>query len=360
MADLQDFVVSRSDLRRTAFVPAAHGPETALQPGEVLVRIGRFALTANNVTYGAVGEMIGYWTFFPAPEGWGRIPVWGFAEVVRSQDGNVAVGERLYGYFPMSQYLVLQPERVTTSGFVDATPHRAALPPVYNQYTRVTDEPRDAKREGLVAIFRPLFATSFLIDDYLEEKGLFGARRVVLSSASSKTALGLAFLLSQAKRCPVIGLTSVGNRDFVRGTGYYNDVLTYDEVAKLSQDIPTVSIDFAGNGALLKAVHTRLGASLVQSIQVGITHWERMAPEADLPGPTPEFFFAPDRVKKRMADWGAGEFQRRIGEALGRFIAASSSWLRLVERQGPDALASTYHALVEGRVNPAEGIVLSL
>jgi len=360
MGELQDFVVSRSDLRRTAFVPAAHGPDGELQPGEILVRITRFALTANNVTYGAIGEMIGYWTFFPAPEGWGRIPVWGFADVVRSQDGNIAVGERLYGYFPMSQYLVLQPERVTAASFVDATPHRASLPPVYNQYTRVTDEPRDAKREGLVAIFRPLFATSFLLDDYLEENGLFGARRIVLTSASSKTALGLAFLLSQAKRCPVVGLTSAGNRDFVRGTGYYDDVLTYDEVARLSQDTPTVLVDFAGNGALMKAVHSRLGDTLTKSIQVGITHWERMAPESDLPGPTPEFFFAPDRLKKRIADWGMAEFYRRIGEALGRFIAASSPWLRVVEGQGPEALESAYQAMVAGRINPAEGLVLSL
>ena len=359
MADLQDFVVSRSDLRRTAFVPAAHGPDAALEPGEILVRISRFALTANNVTYGAIGEMIGYWTFFPAPEGWGRIPVWGFADVVRSQDGSVGVGERLYGYFPMSQYLVLRPERVSGGGFVDATPHRASLPPVYNQYTRVHTD-ADPKAEALTAIFRPLFATSFLIDDYLEENGLFGAKAIVLSSASSKTALGLAFLLTQAKRCPVVGLTSAGNRDFVQRTGYYASVLTYDEVAKLSRDEPTVFVDFSGNGGLVHAVHTRLGDALKQSIAVGLTHWERMTPASDLPGPTPAFFFAPDRAKKRMEDWGAAEFQRRVGEAMARFLGSTSAWLRVVEGKGPAALESVYHGMVEGRVNPAEGHVLTL
>lgn len=359
MADLQDFVVSRTDLRRTAFVPARHTPDTALETGDILVRISRFALTANNVTYGAVGEMIGYWTFFPAPEGWGRIPVWGFADVVRSQHGSIAVGERLYGYFPMSQYLVLRPERVAAGSFVDATPHRAALPPVYNQYTRVTNEPHDAAREGEIAIFRPLFGTSFLLDDFLDENGLFDARAVVLSSASSKTALGLAFLLTQAKRCPVYGLTSAGNRDFVTRTGYYASVSTYDEVAKLATDTPSVFIDFAGNGGLVKAVHSRLGAALRQSIQVGITHWEHMAPASDLPGPTPVFFFAPDRVKKRTADWGMPEFQRRLGEAMRQFLASASTWLRVVEGHGPVAVESVYRALLEGRVNPAEGHVLT-
>lgn len=359
MADPQDFVVSRSDLRRTAFVPAAHRPDAALEPGEILVRVSRFAMTANNVTYGAVGEMIGYWTFFPAPEGWGRIPVWGFADVVRSQDGSVGVGERLYGYFPMSQYLVLRPERVSASGFVDASPHRASLPPIYNQYTRVATD-ADAKTEGVIAIFRPLFATSFLLDDHLAENGLFGARTIVLSSASSKTALGLAYLLTQAKRCGVVGLTSAGNLEFVQRTGYYTRVLTYDEVARLSGDEPAVFVDFSGNGALLKAVHERLGDTLRQSILVGMTHWERMAPPGDIPGPTPVFFFAPDHAKKRMADWGTAEFQRRVGEAMGRFLGSVSPWLRVVEGQGPTALQTVYDGMVEGRMNPAEGHVLSL
>ena len=336
MANLQDFVVSRSDLRRTGFVPAAHAPDTVLEPGDILVRVTRFAFTANNITYGAVGEMIGYWTFFPAPEGWGRIPVWGFADVVRSQHGSIPVGERLYGYFPMSQYLVLRPERVAAGSFADA------------------------EREAQIAVFRPLFATSFLLDDYLDENGLFEARAAVLSSASSKTALGLAFLLSEAKRCPVIGLTSASNRAFVERTGYYASVLTYDEVAKLEAGTPSVFVDFAGNGAVVRAVHTRLGDALRQSIGVGLTHWERMAPASDLPGPTPVFFFAPDRVKKRMADWGGQEFYRRVGEAMDRFLGSAAGWLRIVEGNGPAALESLYKKMLDGRIDPAEGHVLTL
>jgi hypothetical protein len=361
MSDARDFVVSRSDLRRTAFVPAGHTADTALGSGEILVRITRFALTANNITYGAVGEMIGYWTFFPAAEGWGRIPVWGFADVIRSANPGISVGERLYGYFPMSQYLVLRPDGVTAGGFVDASPHRATLPPVYNQYTRLgADADRDAAREGEIALFRPLFGTSFLLDDHLAESGLFGARAIVLSSASSKTALGLAFLLSQAKRSAVVGLTSAGHRAFVAGTRYCDTVLGYDEVTKLPRDVPTVFVDFAGNGGLVRAVHAHLGAALRQSIQVGVTHWERMEAAADLSGPPPVFFFAPDRFRQRMGDWGAAELQRRVGDAMRQFLGSASGWLRVVEGKGEAALEAAYRAMLEGRANPAEGYVLSL
>lgn len=191
MTDAVDFLVDRSDLRRTAFRPGRHGPDSALESGQVLVRIDRFTFTANNVTYGAVADLIGYWNFFPAEEGWGRIPVWGFGDVVRSRHDAVPAGERLYGYFPMSTHVVLQADCVSATGLVDASAHRAALPPFYNQYSRVAADPGyDTAREGEIALFPPLFATSFLVDDFLADRGFFDARAAVLSSASSKTALG--------------------------------------------------------------------------------------------------------------------------------------------------------------------------
>ena len=65
-----------------------------LAPGQVRVRIDRFALTSNNITYAAFGEAMNYWRFYPTgEEGWGVIPVWGFATVVESTHPEVPVGE---------------------------------------------------------------------------------------------------------------------------------------------------------------------------------------------------------------------------------------------------------------------------
>ena len=359
MTDAIDFLVNRTDLRQCAVEPAPVPDAAALRPGQVLVRVDRFAFTANNVTYGAVGELIGYWNFFPARAGWGRIPVWGFGTVAASRCDALPVGERIFGYLPMSTHVVLDAAQVTADGFVDAAPHRAALPPIYNQYTRCAADPLFARaREAHVALFRPLFATAFLLDDFLAEHGGFGARQVVLSSASSKTALGLAFLLHARGPAQVVGLTSARHAGFVRDTGYYDRVVDYDAVATLPVE-PAVFVDFAGNGALLESVHRRFGDQLRYSSQVGVTHWERMTAPADLPGPAPVFFFAPSQLLKRLQEWGPAEFHRRVGEATQRFVA-STGWLRVVEQRGAEAVERVYRAMVDGAVDPAEGHMLAL
>ncbi len=56
-----------------------------------------------------------------------------------------------------------------------------------------------AEREDALMIFRGLFMTSFLADDYLAESDFGGAREVVVISASSKTAIALAWS-SHARR----------------------------------------------------------------------------------------------------------------------------------------------------------------
>ena len=94
--------------------------------------------------------------------------MWGFAKVVQTLHPGVAVGERLYGYWPMASHAVLQPDRLSEAGFSDAAPHRASLHAVYNQYLRCSGDPGyRADQEAQQMLLRPLFTTSFLIDDFL-------------------------------------------------------------------------------------------------------------------------------------------------------------------------------------------------
>lgn len=95
-----DFVVARDDLRLTRFAPAQQPDNSELRRGEVLLQIERFGFSANNITYATLGEAMRYWQFFPAPAGWGRVPVWGYAAVAASAHDELEVGERVFGYLP--------------------------------------------------------------------------------------------------------------------------------------------------------------------------------------------------------------------------------------------------------------------
>jgi hypothetical protein len=358
--EVLDFLVRRDDIRRTSVVRT---PMPALADGQVLLKVDAFAFTANNVTYAVFGEMMRYWDFFPAPEGWGRVPVWGFADVVASRHPAVAAGERFYGYLPMSSHLVVQPDRATEGGFVDGAPHRQALPAVYNHYARTTTDPGyDARHEDAQMLLRPLFMTSFLIDDFLAEQDFHGARAIALTSASSKTAIGLAFLLAEraGRSYEVIGLTSAGNAAFVTGLGHYDRVVPYDARDGIPNDRPSVLVDMAGNGAVRDAVHRRCGDQLRYSCAVGGTHWGQMAPAMDLPGAAPTFFFAPDRVRQRSEDWGMSGLQARMGAAWKRFLGPLARWMTVRRGSGSADAERVYLAMVDGRSDPAEGHILSL
>lgn len=355
------FLVDRNDYRSTQVAEFEPAP---LADGEVRVKVDSFGFTANNVTYAAAGDMIGYWTFFPAPDlgdgvQWGRVPVWGFGDVVESRSDDVTDGDRLFGYFPMSTELVITPTDVTEAALSDGSEHRAQLPPVYNRYVRCSADPGyDADLESEQMLYRPLFFTSFLIDDFLADNEFFGASTVVLASASSKTAFGTAHLLHQRDGITVVGLTSPGNVAFVEGLGCYDHVLTYDDAALLP-DGPAALVDMSGNASVVRAVHERYGDQLTHSMIVGLTHWEDRVPSGDpLPGPEQTFFFAPTQIEKRHADWGAGVVESKLAEAWSPFIRNVSGWVEIEEGRGPDAVSDVYHETLEGQTRPDVARVL--
>lgn len=360
MTTSTDFLVSRKNLHESKLVETQLGP---LKPGQALLKIDQFAFTANNVTYGAFGDAMMYWNFFPAPEGWGRIPVWGFGDVVESTVDGVKPGERVYGYFPMSTHVVMQPSRISPAGFSDAADHRQKMAAIYNNYLRTATDPGyDKKREAEQALLRPLFMTSFFIDDLLADNDFFGAREVVLSSASSKTSLGLAHLLHANRRgqVGVVGLTSKSNAGFVEATKYYDRVVTYDAIAQSPNDTTAVYVDMAGSGEVRAAVHQHWNEKLKYSCSVGATHWDQMAAGAKLPGPRPAMFFAPDQIKKRSQDWGPGGIERRTGEAWMKFIPTVDRWMKIVKGSGRAEVERVYREMVDGKGKPEQGHILSL
>ncbi len=351
--------VARDDLSRTALT---EGAVPGIGDGEALLRVDREGLTANNVTYAVLGESFRYWDFFPpgngrAP-GWGLVPLWGFADVVASAAAGVAAGGRLYGYLPPASHLVVRPGRADARGFRDASPHRASLPSPYNAYALTTgDAAYRSDQEDLLILYRPLFFTSFMLADQLEDNDWFGAGVLVLSSASSKTAYGTAFLL-RGKTPQLVGLTSPGNVAFTESLGCYDRVLPYEATDQLSPAAATAYLDFAGRAEIRARIRGHLGERLVHEAVVGVTHQEQAGAQA-LGGPRTTVFFAPDQMRKRSADWGREGLDARFVQAWRGFAAAADGWVDVVRHHGPGALREVWLEVLAGRSAPRAGHVIT-
>jgi hypothetical protein len=359
------FLISQDpqdQLQRTRLRTTNDAP---LQDGQVRLRVNHFALTSNNITYAAFGGAMNYWHFFPSGEtGWGIIPVWGFATVTQSLHPGIAVGEKLYGYYPMASSVVLEPTKLTEKSFVDGAAHRAELHPVYNQYMRTASDPfYKPDTEAIQALLRPLFITSWLIDDFFDDNQFFGANTAILSSASSKTAYGTAFQLKQREGIEVVGLTSAGNVAFCESLGCYHRVLTYEQLDQIKADAPCVYIDFAGNAGLRNKIHTRF-VNLKYSCSIGGTHVENLGGSKGLAGPKAVLFFAPAQIKKRIEEWGGAEFGKRMVQAWESFTTAVTQstppWLSTQQHVGAEAVTQAYAQVLGGRGDPRVGHMLSL
>lgn len=358
MTELQ---VRRDDLTISRLVETA-ASAARIAEGEALLRIERFAFTANNITYGVVGDRMGYWQFFPAAgedaDGWGVLPVWGFAEVEQSNCDDLPEGERLFGYLPPATHLRIRPAKVSAQNVVDGTPHRRELPAGYNTYYRVAAEPGyDPANDALRMLFFPLHVTSFCLWDALREADWYGASQVIILSASSKTAIGLACGLAMDDSAPTaIGVTSERNRAFVDRLGLYASSVSYDSLTDIDASMPAVIVDMSGNEQALAALAAQLADDMRCCIRVGVTH--RDAPASSDSLPRTSWFFAPSHIEQRMRDWGVDGFMQKSAAFIAKTSAQSASWLEVREIEGLDGLRTILPDVADGRIEAHEGLIV--
>lgn len=337
-----------------------------LQDGEVVLKIDRVAVTTNNITYAAFGEAMQYWEFFPTGEPeWGHMPTWGFADVVMSNAEGVEIGERFYGYYPLASHIKMKAVRVKSRGFYDGSEHRLSLTSAYNQYMRCSADPAYRRAmENYQMLVRPLFITSFMGADFLQDNGFFGARQIVVSSASSKTAYGTAFCLMEKHDVRLVGLTSTANRPFVESLGCYDESTTYENIGRLAADVPTLYLDFSGNEDLRANIHHHFTDSLVYDCFAGSAQNTSFLRDTGLPGPKPEFYFAPVQIRKRNSDWGHDIVNQRFNAAQLDFIEWVSDErhlrMQIAESIGYEQAQSLIRNMHDGRVDPQIGHVVSL
>ena len=334
-----------------------HTTEPAvLALGEVRLTLERFALTSNNISYALSGDFLDYWGFFPAEAGWGRLPAMGYGIVSESANSDIAVGGRYFGFFPVGNEHIVHAQ-TSSSGFIDIGAHREKHAMAYRAFDKVSDT--EGENNNAMLIFRGLFMTSFLAEDFLREQNFFDATQVLITSASSKTSIALAHCLRTNPTMRVIGLTSDANIDFVTSIGEYHDVAAYSDISAMDTEVPTVLMDMAGNPEIVAGIHTHFGESLKYSCSIGATHWDQTSHHVDIPGPKPQFFFAPSQLSKRGKEWGREELNNRLETALNTFIEGSKQWLRIEHARGADAVSDTYSQLVAGNMPPEIGNILS-
>ena len=355
---MSDFLIRRDDLRDVHW---AEQPLPPLAAGQARLKVEAFALTANNVTYATFGTAMKYWDFFPAADpAFGRVPVWGFATVEESNVEGIAVGQRVYGYLPISDRFDVQPVHVTKGSFLDGAAHRQGLAPIYNTYIFTAADPSyDAAFEAQQMLFRPLFTTGWMIDDTLMETGDPIPETVVISSASSKTAMALAHCLKQRGTVDTVALTSAGNKAYVESTGLYGRVCAYEDVDRLHARGLTAFVDFLGRPTLTADVHNALKDRLVRSLVIGVTDWEGNRAPIQLPHPQPEFFFVPTYAATRAKELGPDVLNARLGQSLAGFYRASSALVTPHAAAGHEAIAQAWRETLDAHVSPASGLILS-
>ena len=365
---MNQFQTLKSDLTQSRIIDI---DSPAIDNGEIAVRIESYAFTANNVTYGVAGDTIGYWKFFPAgldeKNEWGCIPMWGFAEITHSKIEGLNLGERLFGYFPAADSLILSPIKVSDQSFSDGKEHRKELPPVYNNYVRLAgDQNYDSAMDEVRALLFPLHITAFCLCDSLAEDSYLGASQIIIVSASSKTAIGLAQGLAGTDNPPkIVGLTSAGNAKFVESLGCYDEVISYDELSTVDYSAASVMVDMAGNREILGTLHGELGDNMLKCLTVGMTHWDNETTAEDALGQAmlrdrTEFFFAPAHIQKRIGDWGHDGYAEKTNSFMTARALQSKDWMQVKEISGLENFTSTYEEVVAGKINPNEGIIVNL
>ncbi|MGW1777344.1 DUF2855 family protein [Streptomyces sp. NPDC002104] len=362
--DRWDLLVRRDDLADSEVRRASAQP---LEPGEVRLAAEKFALTAITATYARLGESeLPFFDAFPGPDGHGRVPTWGYSRVEESRHPEIAVGTRYFGFIPLSSHVTLA-ANPTARGFADTAPGRDYLHPWYREYlfAGAPQESPDAPgaqdaRDPLDdhrLLLRPLYPASFNLAEFLGREAEPGTT-VLITSASSKTAVGLAALLAGHEGLRTVGVTSAGNLGFTRGLGHYDEVLTYGDLPTAEVPESVVLVDFTGQADRLFLVYERFGKALKDALLVGYTHpGAEIEPPPGLTDPEPWIFFTPSEEQRLIEKEGEEQYRARYARSEDAFVEAALSWLTVNRVAGPHALAAAYRSLIDGALPPHTGTV---
>ncbi|PFH50592.1 hypothetical protein AMATHDRAFT_144700 [Amanita thiersii Skay4041] len=392
-------------------------PPSTIHPNHVLIKVDRFGFSTNNLTYQALGEHphFRYFDYHAVPENdeissttHGVVPVWGFGTVVKSSHPKIEPGERVYGYFAPARYLLLpvSANNVNKSTFYIPRPHLPADRRPYNQVLRCAHDSQYSPEpllEDLTMLYRPLFWTAYWCEDCLFSSSYRGGTsRILISSASSKTAFCLAYLLQKRIKTggakattQIIGLTSRRNFPFTTSLDLYHDVLTYDTFKESplfhgGAEERWIYVDVAANQELNQTLFTHFASPysgrLASFISLGLTNvsptssessnleWNedsarlfsansqnpRNARDTSQFWPLKEEFFMPEWLAVRRHQLPLEEILKRQNNAWKELMRDCVDWVKIERRYGIKNVKEAYELLLQEGIGPDTGLIWSL
>lgn len=366
-----------------------------LQDGEIRMSVDKVGLSTNNLFYAQMGNapFLKFFAVYPLPshEDLVVVPAWGMATITESKNAEFSAGEKFRGFLHMTNVVQMKAKR-SEDGFIAYGGNRDKLNSAYNGFIQVNDAPSSPfKGEGaksdLAMTAAPGALSGYILYELLKMNDMYKGDRIVFTSASSKLSLAIAVLLKEERakgRVKVIGYTGDANKSFIESTGYFDEVLTYDQPLPSGNGKKHVMVDVAGDARILK----QNKKSIIKALAVGGTHsnaksstFTAFGPSgivkmilgmaspngfggkiANKLNPTLEMFFAPTVMSELKSRWGKETFDQKCEEALGTFVNAAidNKWIEVNRLEDLDGIQASYKRIFTGKLPPSEAIILSM
>lgn len=307
-------IVDKNNYTKHELVALPHVVPTTLAPSSIRFRTRILGQTVNNLTYARMGMFMGWYDIYPLPSDipapfndskkYGRVPAWGYAEVIESTVPGINPGYTIYGYIPTSTGIeTVRVEFASHNGtkidnqIIVLDEHRQHVWKIYNRYrlcaplSELEKEP-GLKSLGYDALMSALFGTGYCINRYAfaweegnrihpsgegewsaQDADLRGATVVVLN-ASGKTGMSFAYNLRQDRPveyqpAKVIGVGSPASVSILEKSKLYNMVVQNTEFEETSADVvqwKTTRIVLLDFGARVGALEPWLNSLKATSI----------------------------------------------------------------------------------------------
>jgi hypothetical protein len=335
-------------------------PKQYLQAGAFLAKLERFGFSGSSLPQSQSTVVNGSsFSQHSSDSDNQNLYVWGYAQVIESNREGFEHGLGFYGWFPMTRYLVWNPDRDAVS-----TQMRVGTgnEPVVKAHTMpALDEAElfDLIDPDLYVYLRPMLDVAFALGRTLIENNFKRAHQIVITGGSSKTALTLAFFLKYWRNFKgvssipkIVGITSPLHRNHVVQLDYYDEVHVYNDISRLSK-APTVVVDLSSVSQILSMLHYQLKDQLTYVYGFGVPHANNDRKRNGNDYPLGEIFNADDFFQQIVGFDTRARTAFEFKEHCVLACEAFSNWLSPQLIEGADEVRWVYQQILAGKADPS-------